>query len=264
MHMSHFHFHYLPLAPGFFSILVGFFVVMIIALAVFGALRHAYVSLGVSPRTAMLLLFGTLIGSYFNIPIAVLAPEPLQSDKVIDFSGVQYTVPVVEHLAGTVIAVNVGGAVIPTIMSIYLLVTRQLWWKVATATAIVALILHWLANPVPGIGIAVPVFFPAIVTAVVALLLSRRNARLHCRQPGHADRRRSHQSRQGRRSWCAGRLHRRRGDVRRHFSHRHSRRAAGGDLPSPAERRDGLAYRRFQQRGDKANVPPSCHCHQMP
>jgi uncharacterized membrane protein len=174
MHMSHF--HYLPLAPGFFSILVGFFVVMIIALAVFGALRHAYVSLGVSPRTAMLLLFGTLIGSYFNIPIAVLAPEPLQSDKVIDFFGVQYTVPVVEHLAGTVIAVNVGGAVIPTIMSIYLLVTRQLWGKAATATAIVALILHWLANPVPGIGIAVPVFFPAIVTAVVALLLSRRNA----------------------------------------------------------------------------------------
>jgi uncharacterized membrane protein len=83
---------------------------------------------------------------------------------------------VVEHLAGTVIAVNVGGAVIPTIMSIYLLVTRQLWGKAATATAIVALILHWLANPVPGIGIAVPVFFPAIVTAVVALLLSRRNA----------------------------------------------------------------------------------------
>jgi uncharacterized membrane protein len=174
MHMSHF--HYLPLAPGFFSILVGFFVVMIIALAVFGALRHAYVSLGVSPRTAMLLLFGTLIGSYFNIPIAVLAPEPLQSDKVIDFFGVQYTVPVVEHLAGTVIAVNVGGAVIPTIMSIYLLVTRRLWGKAATATAIVALILHWLAHPVPGIGIAVPVFFPAIVTAVVALLLSRRNA----------------------------------------------------------------------------------------
>jgi len=46
----------------------------------------------------------------------------------------------------------------------------------AIATAIVALVLHWLAHPVPGIGIAVPVFFPAIVTAVVALLLSRGNA----------------------------------------------------------------------------------------
>jgi uncharacterized membrane protein len=95
---------------------------------------------------------------------------------VIDFFGMQYMVPTVESLAGTVIAVNVGGAVIPTIMSLYLLVTRQLWVQGAIATAIVALVLHWLAHPVPGIGIAVPVFFPAIVTAVVALLLSRGNA----------------------------------------------------------------------------------------
>jgi uncharacterized membrane protein len=40
----------------------------------------------------------------------------------------------------------------------------------------VALILHWLATPVPGVGIAVPVFLPAIATAVVALVLSRDNA----------------------------------------------------------------------------------------
>jgi len=46
----------------------------------------------------------------------------------------------------------------------------------AIATAAVALALHWLANPVPGIGIAVPVFWPALITAVVALVLSRENA----------------------------------------------------------------------------------------
>ena len=174
MHMSQF--HYLPLAPGFFSILIGIFLVMLVALVVLGALRHAYVSLGVSPRTAMLLLFATLVGSYFNIPIAVLPPEALQSDTVIDFFGMQYTVPLVENLPGTVIAVNVGGAVIPTIMSVYLLVTRQLWVTGTIATVVVALVLHWLATPVAGLGIAVPVFFPAIVTAVVALLLSRRDA----------------------------------------------------------------------------------------
>ena len=61
-------------------------------------------------------------------------------------------------------------------MSVYLLVARQLWVPGAIAAAIVAIVLHWLATPVAGIGIAVPVFFPAIVTAVVALLLSRRDA----------------------------------------------------------------------------------------
>jgi hypothetical protein len=44
------------------------------------------------------------------------------------------------------------------------------------ATAVVALVIHWMADPVPGLGIAVPVFMPALVTAAVALLLSRKDA----------------------------------------------------------------------------------------
>jgi uncharacterized membrane protein len=58
-------------------------------------------------------------------------------------------------------------------MSVYLLVKRQLWAKGAVATAVVALVIHWLANPVPGLGIAVPVFVPVMITAAVAILLSR-------------------------------------------------------------------------------------------
>ena len=174
MHLSQF--HYLPLTPGFFSILVALFIGLLVILVVIGALRHAYLSLGVSPRTALLLLLGSLIGSYFNIPVAVLPPEQVESDKVIEFYGMQYNVPVVENLPGTVNANNVGGAVIPTIMSIYLLASRGLWISGTIATAIVAIVLHWLADPVPGVGIAVPIFVPAIVTAVISLLLSRRDA----------------------------------------------------------------------------------------
>ena len=97
---------------------------------------------------------------------------------MIEFFGIQYNVPVVENLSGTVVAINVGGAVIPTIMSLHLLVSRSLWVPGAIAIAIVAVVLHWLANPVPGVGIAVPVFIPAVVTAVVSLLLSRINTAL--------------------------------------------------------------------------------------
>ena len=98
------------------------------------------------------------------------------SDHVVDFFGMQYVVPMVENWPGTVIAVNVGGAVIPTVMSIYLLAKHQLWGKGLIATAVVALVIHWLANPVPGLGIAVPVFMPAVITAIVAIVLSRQNA----------------------------------------------------------------------------------------
>jgi len=165
-------YHYLPLSPGFFAILVGIFILVL----VLQSWRYAYVSLGVSPGTAMFLLFASLVGSVFNIPVAELRPEPVVSDRIVDFFGMQYAVPVVTHWQGTVIAVNVGGAVIPTLMSLYLLVKRHLWVKGALGTAAVALVLHWLANPVPGLGIAVPVFVPVVTTAVVALLLSREDA----------------------------------------------------------------------------------------
>jgi uncharacterized membrane protein len=59
------------------------------------------------------LLLATLIGSFFNIPIAELPPERVVSDEVIDFYGMRYAVPVVSDWDGTVVAVNVGGAVIP-------------------------------------------------------------------------------------------------------------------------------------------------------
>ncbi len=167
--------HYLPLTPGFFSILVGILEIVFVLLEL-GLLRYAYLSLGVNSRTALLLLVGSLIGSYFNIPIAQLTPERVMSNQVIDFFGMQYAVPVVTNWPGTVIAVNIGGAVIPTLMSIYLLTVRQIWIKGAIATAIVALVLHWLANPVPGLGIAVPIFVPAVTTAIVALVLSREHA----------------------------------------------------------------------------------------
>jgi uncharacterized membrane protein len=164
--------HYLPLAPGFFAILVGFFFIVLILRSV----RYAYESLGVSSNTAIFLLLATLIGSFFNIPITELSPERAMSHHHVDFFGMRYAVPAVSHWKGTLVAVNVGGAVIPTLMSIYLLFKHDLWVKGLLATAIVALVIHWMADPVPGLGIAVPVFMPVVVTAIVAMLLSREDS----------------------------------------------------------------------------------------
>jgi uncharacterized membrane protein len=75
--------HYLPLAPGFFAILVGFFLIVLVLRSV----RYAYESLGVSSNTAIFLLFATLIGSIFNIPIAELPPERAMSHHHVDFFG---------------------------------------------------------------------------------------------------------------------------------------------------------------------------------
>src|SRR6202035_2351096 len=139
MEMSQF--HYLPLTPGFFSILVGIFGIVFLLLQL-GALRYGYLSLGISSGAAMRLLIGSPIGSCFHIPRAVLPAQQLMSDQTVNFFGMAYAVPVVVNWPGTVIAVNVGGAVIPPVMSIYLLVKYRLWTQGVSATAIVALIIH--------------------------------------------------------------------------------------------------------------------------
>jgi uncharacterized membrane protein len=167
--------HYLPLTPALFSALVFLFVGLIILIQL-RILRYAYMKLGVGPGTALLLLFGSLIGSYFNIPITILPGQMARSGQIVDFFGMQYVVPLVQQWPGTVLAVNVGGAVIPTLMSSYLMLRYQLWGKAAIAVVAIAIIIHSMATPVQGLGIAVPVFAPVIATAILAFILSREYA----------------------------------------------------------------------------------------
>jgi uncharacterized membrane protein len=166
--------HYLPLTPGLFSILVILLVGLVILIQL-RILRYAYMRLGVGSGAALLLLFGSLIGSYFNIPITILPGTPVRTGQIVEFFGMRYVVPGVVW-PGTVLAVNVGGAVIPTLMSTYLVIRYQLWLKATIATVAIAFIIHSMATPVPGIGIAVPVFAPVVATAILAFILSREYA----------------------------------------------------------------------------------------
>jgi uncharacterized membrane protein len=100
----------------------------------------------------------------------------VRTGQIVEFFGMRYVVPGVVAWPGTVLAVNVGGAVIPTLMSTYLVIRYQLWLKATIATVAIAFIIHSMATPVPGIGIAVPVFAPVVATAILAFILSREYA----------------------------------------------------------------------------------------
>ena len=88
----------------------------------------------------------------------------------------RYVIPLVQEWPRTLIAVNVGGAVIPTILSLYLLVKHGMYGRNLVAVAIVTAVVHWMATPVRGVWIAVPTFIPPLVAASTALLLSRKSA----------------------------------------------------------------------------------------
>ena len=133
--------NYLPLAPAFFVILVAIFLLVVVLIEV-KVLRYAYMRTGVSSRSALFLLFGSLVGSYINIPVAHFPERLVRTGEDISFFGVHYIVPKVVEWPGTVIAVNVGGAVIPTLLSIYLLYTNRDWVRGLIAIAIVAAFIH--------------------------------------------------------------------------------------------------------------------------
>jgi uncharacterized membrane protein len=106
----------------------------------------------------------------------ILPGHPVRSDQIVEFFGMRYIVPLVTSWPGTVLAVNVGGAVIPTIISIYLVIRYQLWFRAVLAVAVIAFVIHSMATPVAGVGIAVPVLAPVVTTAILAFILSREYA----------------------------------------------------------------------------------------
>jgi uncharacterized membrane protein len=167
--------HYFPLAFPFLLILFFLFAFLILLIEI-DILGYAYERIGVNRRYVFLLLFLSLIGSYVNIPVAELPAEQVHSGRVVTFYGMRYVIPMVVDWPKTVIAVNLGGAVIPVFLSLYLMVKKSLFGRGLLGVAIVAAVSHFMAHPVPGVGIAEPTFIPPLVTAAVALLISREYA----------------------------------------------------------------------------------------
>ena len=167
--------HYIPIGLPFF---VAFWLLfgLVVVLIQIGILQYVFESMGVSRRYMFSLLVGCLLGSYINIPIAQFPAEQMRSGRIVDFYGMEYVVPVVVSHPGTVIAVNVGGAVIPVMLSLYLMVKHGLYGRSLLAAGIVALVVHHVAQPVGGIGISVPIFIPPLVAAVVAVAITRWRA----------------------------------------------------------------------------------------
>src|SRR5215475_10660561 len=90
-------------------------------------LRYASVSMGISLPGLTAILALSLLGSYINIPIAYLPEKETTTLAAINFFGVTYAIPVVREWAATVLAVNLGGAVIPVVVSFYLMRKNHLW-----------------------------------------------------------------------------------------------------------------------------------------
>ena len=145
MHPAHPHFFplTLPFVLGL-AVLVG----LLIAVIEMGLLEYAYAKMGVNRRYVFALLLLSLLGSSINIPVAQLPSEEIVTGRAVTYFGMRYVIPMVQEWPGTILAVNVGGAVLPTLLSLYLMVKNRLYTQTLAGIVGVAAVVHWMAEPV--------------------------------------------------------------------------------------------------------------------
>ena len=81
--------------------------------------RHSIISS--TPQSVFSLLLLSWVGSWVNIPLARFAAQPVMEGGVIRVFGQRYVIPQWSQQRHIVLAVNVGGAIVPTFLSLYLL-----------------------------------------------------------------------------------------------------------------------------------------------
>ncbi|RMF85779.1 MAG: DUF1614 domain-containing protein, partial [Nitrospirae bacterium] len=157
----------------YLALLAGLFVLLQLHL-----ITYAFAAIGLSPEAALLLLAATLAGSYVNLPVTRVRSGPMEvAGRVVRFWGVRFVVPVPVRPQETVVAVNVGGALIPAAVALYLLLDHPgIALRALLATAAVALAVHRVARPVRGLGIATPALLPPLFAVLAAWLLAPHEA----------------------------------------------------------------------------------------
>jgi uncharacterized membrane protein len=165
---------YIPFSLTFLLLLI---LVLIFGLTFLfiGGIISAFMKIGFSIEDAFLILLLSLVGSSINIPLTTLRSDtPVVQETYIRVFGVAYRVPFRRVTRNeTTIAVNVGGAVIPILISAYLLLKFPSTLMLAGAgILIVAIITHSVARPIRGIGIATPALIPPLAAALAAIVLT--------------------------------------------------------------------------------------------
>ncbi len=166
---------YPPLAGP--AILLFFILVMLMTFMFPFIAIAAFRSTGIPGWGGLLILWSSLLGSFINIPVKKIRTGRLVHEwGVVYFFGIPYYVPRVREESMT-IAVNVGGAVIPSILSLYMLARMpfiggvNVVAKALVATTVVALVTYKASKIIEGVGIAVPSFVPALTAALTSLVL---------------------------------------------------------------------------------------------
>ena len=160
-----------------FLIFIAFIFIFLLLVA-FGLIQFrlfswAFAKIGIPPEYLFTLLFLCIIGSMINIPLRRIRIEDNVEDwKTVSFFGMRFRPPHSGRPNEMVLAINVGGAVIPAFISLYLLANSLHPIRMLFALAAVTYVVYRSARPVQGVGIAVPWLIPPVAAAVSAMVFN--------------------------------------------------------------------------------------------
>ncbi len=107
-----------------------------------------------------------ILGSFVNIPIYEKEGRVVVSRYSL-FGVIYYTVTEQRRI---VIAVNLGGCILPSILALKLLTELPIVpWLIAFVVC--SILIYLYAKPVPGLGIAVPMFIPPLLSAFMSYIV---------------------------------------------------------------------------------------------
>lgn len=152
-----------------FLLLIPFFLadVMIAALA----------KLGLTPQQSVMAAIGIFVGGLINLPLTRIPREnPITETMPGMFGFGRLFLGPHQRASYTVVSVNLGGCLIPTLLAVYEIqrlvdAGPTAVWALIIATVLNIGVCYKVAKPVPNKGIALPPLVPAFVAAGSALLL---------------------------------------------------------------------------------------------
>ncbi|MGE3778313.1 MAG: DUF1614 domain-containing protein [Pirellulaceae bacterium] len=142
-----------------------------------GAMEAALAKLHLWSPVAVLCVFGIFAGSLINIPVRRLKRDTEQLVLVRGWHSWLNQLPMVQRQqTETILAVNVGGCVIPVLLALFELLVvflygRQAAWAVLVATLVNIGVCYFVARPIAGLGIAMPALVPPTVAVISSWIL---------------------------------------------------------------------------------------------
>jgi len=118
------------------------------------------------------LLSGSLAGSLINWPLFTIRSDYTRDYDTSVFHGLLRG-QISEYTGITIVAVNIGGCVIPSLFSLYLIMQGNPELpEILMGTGFVTFISYMFSKTIPGMGVAMPIFVAPVTAAIVALTLN--------------------------------------------------------------------------------------------